>query len=86
MKPQQLSLYHFDACPYCQRVRQAMQRLHVDLELRDVRNQPSFREELVAATGRGTVPCLRIEEDSGKSRWMHESADIIAFLEQHFGR
>jgi hypothetical protein len=31
------------------------------------------------------VPCLRIEEAPGKVRWMHESADIIAFLRQEFG-
>ena len=80
MKVPGLSLYHFDGCPYCQRVRDAMRRLHLELELRDIRREPKYREELVAATGRQMVPCLRIES-AGKSRWMHESADIVRYLE-----
>jgi hypothetical protein len=27
------------------------------------------------------VPCLRIEQPGGAARWMHESADIIRYLE-----
>jgi hypothetical protein len=27
------------------------------------------------------VPCLRIEQPGGGVRWMHESADIIRYLE-----
>jgi len=83
MKVSDLSLYKFDGCPYCQRVRQAMARLGLDIELRDIHAEPRYRQELVAATGRGTVPCLRIEE-GGKLRWLHESLDIIAFLERQF--
>jgi len=83
MKVSDLSLYHFDGCPYCLRVRQAMTRLGLDIELRDVRLHPAYRRELVEATGIGMVPCLRIEE-GGKARWMHESLDIIAFLERTF--
>ena len=78
-----LSLYKFDGCPYCQRVRQAMARLGLEIELRDIHAEPRYRQELVEATGRGTVPCLRIEE-GGKVRWLHESLDIIAFLERRF--
>jgi glutaredoxin len=86
MKTDQLSLYHFESCPFCQRVRDALRRLQVDVELRDIRTEPRYREDLLAATGRTTVPCLRIEEERGKPRWMHESADIVTFLEQQFGR
>jgi glutathione S-transferase len=83
MKVSDLSLYQFAGCPYCQRVRQAMARLGLDIELRDVHANPRYRQELVEATGIGMVPCLRIEEN-GKVRWMHESLDIIAFLERTF--
>jgi glutathione S-transferase len=85
MKTDHLALYMFAACPYCQRVLHALARLALDLELRDVRIHPEYRQELVEATGRGTVPCLRIEEDDGSVRWLHESLDIIAFLDKHFG-
>ncbi len=80
MKVPGLSLYHFDSCPYCRRVRDAMRRLHLEIELRDIQGQPKYREELVAATGRQMVPCLRIEQPGGV-RWMHESADIVRYLE-----
>jgi glutathione S-transferase len=81
MKVPGLSLYHFEGCPYCGRVRDAMRRLGIELELRDIHQQPRHREELVGATGRQMVPCLRIEGPSG-ARWMHESADIVRYLER----
>ena len=81
MKPKGLSLYHFDGCPYCARVRDAMARLDLEIELRDIHTHPSFRSELVAATGKQMVPCLRIEQTGGV-RWMHESADIVRYLER----
>jgi glutaredoxin 2 len=55
----------------------------LDLPLRDVRQTPAYRDELVAATGRTQVPVLRIEEPDGSVRWMPESLDIIAYLESH---
>ena len=33
--------------------------------------------------GKVKVPCLRIEE-AGGTRWMYESNDIIAYLEQRY--
>ncbi|HXX47429.1 MAG TPA: glutathione S-transferase N-terminal domain-containing protein [Myxococcota bacterium] len=81
MKVPGLSLYHFEGCSYCGRVRDAMRRLGIELELRDIQQQPRYRDELVGATGKQMVPCLRIESPSG-ARWMHESADIIRYLER----
>jgi glutaredoxin len=75
-----MALYVFEGCPWCTRVRTALDRLGLEVELRDVVTDPSRRAELLAATGRATVPCLRIEEGSS-ARWMHESADIIRFLQ-----
>jgi glutathione S-transferase len=86
MNPKNLSLYHFEGCPYCQRVRDAMKRLGVEIELRDVRASAEHLGALRAATGRSTVPVLRIEEGAGKTRWMPESLDIVAYLEQEFAR
>jgi len=81
----ELSLYQTAFCPYCERVRSALRKLGVTLTLRDLDERSSWRQELVAATGRATVPCLRIEHADGKVEWMHESADIIAYLEARFG-
>jgi glutaredoxin 2 len=81
-----LSLYHFDGCPYCQRVRDAIGRLGIQIELRDIHKSSDRLAELRAATGKQTVPVLRIEEDGGKVRWMPESLDIVAYLEQQFAK
>jgi glutathione S-transferase len=84
MEPSALSLYEFDSCPYCQRVRQALARLGLEIERRDILAEPQHRRELVEATGRATVPCLRIDGGGGNVEWLHESLDIVAFLERHF--
>jgi len=80
-----LSLYQTSTCPYCKRVRGVLERLGVDVEARDINENPARLEELVRATGRQTVPCLRIAGEDGSVSWMHESADIIAYLEERFG-
>jgi glutathione S-transferase len=81
-----LSLYQFPGCPYCQRVRDALKRLKLDVEMRDITAQPQHRDELVRATGRGTVPVLRIEDTPGAVRWLPESLDIIRYLEERAAR
>jgi glutaredoxin len=80
-----LSLYHTPFCPYCEDVRSTARRLGLDLELRDINESSERREELVTATGRQSVPCLRIESEGGAVEWMHESEDIAAYLEERFG-
>lgn len=77
-----LSLYHFDSCPYCARVRRAVSDLGLEVQLVDIHRDPSAQAELVAATGRPTVPVLHIEEGDV---WMPESGDIVRFLYERFG-
>lgn len=79
-----LALYHFETCPFCHRVRRAAQRLGAELELRDIFGDRNHLHELIEATGRRTVPVLRIE-DGDDVRWMPESHDIIQYLEERFG-
>jgi len=78
-----LSLYQFHACPFCVKTRRAMHRLNVPVALHDAKRDPQAREQLLAGGGKIKVPCLRIEE-AGGTRWMYESSDIIAYLEQRF--
>ena len=80
-----LSLYHFETCPFCHRVRRAAQRLSVELELRDIFEADEHLKALMQATGRRTVPVLRIEDESGV-RWLPESTDIVAYLDERFGQ
>ncbi len=83
-RPEGLALYHFNSCPFCMRVRDAASKLDLDLELRDIQRDADSREELMSATGRTSVPCLRIEDADGGVRWMHESLDIVDYLEERF--
>ena len=75
-----LILYHFEACPYCAKVRAVVEDLGVDLDMRDTRENDNYREELLAMTIKTQVPCLVID---GKP--MHESDDIIDYLRENFG-
>lgn len=80
-----LALYHFEGCPYCSRVRQAIDRLGIDVELRDIFSDRTYLKELIDARGRRTVPVLRIFGADGAERWMPESADIVRYLEATYG-
>ena len=77
-----LILYKFDRCPYCVRVFKAIQRLDCadKIELRDTLEDPKWKSDLLARTGKTQVPCLFIEGAA-----LFESLDIIAFLEEKFG-
>lgn len=79
-----MALYHYQACPFCMKTRRAMTRLSLPIELRDAQHDPVRREELLQGGGEIKVPCLRIAETDGAVRWMYESADIIAYLEERF--
>lgn len=75
-----LSLYGYPSCPYCGLVLRAIDELDADVELRNVLADDERLRELLEATGRRTVPCLRIEAEDGSVEWMHESQDIIDYL------
>ena len=78
-----LSLYQFHACPFCVKTRRAIHKLNAPIALRDAKGDPEARAQLQAGGGKVKVPCLRIDEAEG-TRWMYESSDIIAYLEQRF--
>ena len=75
-----LTLYGYPQCPFCARVLRAIEELDLDVPLRNTMQDPSFREAVVEATGRGTVPVLRIDGPDGAVEWLPESADIIRYL------
>ena len=77
-----LSLYEYPSCPFCGLVLRALDEIDVEVELRDVMQDRAALAELVEATGRRTVPVLRIESEAGEVTWMPESRDIVEYLEQ----
>ena len=79
-----LALYHYESCMFCARVRKAITRLNLKIELRDVLRDAKHRRCLEQGGGSTTVPCLRIGLGAD-GKWMYESADIIAYLAKRFG-
>jgi glutaredoxin len=73
-------LYQYRACPFCVKVRRAMKRNGIIVELRDAKRSEAARDQLVAGSGKLKVPCLRTEENN-EVRWIFDSSDIIAYLE-----
>jgi len=80
-----LALYTSPGCPFCWSVTATIERLGLEVELRNIYANREFRNELVEARGRATVPGLRIEAPDGTVRWMPESADIMHYLEHTYG-
>lgn len=76
------ALYYTQSCPFCVRVLMALPDMNVEVEKRNLNSDPKWRQELSQATGRTTVPCLKITDDNGQEQWMFESADIIRRLQK----
>ena len=81
-----LVLYGYPECPFCRRVLNAIAMLEIDVPLRNTMIEDEHNAALVAATGRETVPVLRIEKQDGSVRWLPESLDIVRFLTDRFDR
>ena len=71
----QLELYFFEGCPFCQKVLNAIDKENIKVEYKDIFKNPDYRDKLIADTGKKTVPCLYID-----NKPMHESDDIVNWL------
>jgi glutaredoxin len=80
----QLSLYQFQACPFCVKVRRYMRRHGLNIELRDAQRAGLHKDELIQGGKRHKVPCLRIENKTGSDEWLYESSAIIDYLQKEF--
>ncbi|SNC59578.1 Glutaredoxin [Marinobacter sp. es.048] len=79
-----LALYQFKACPFCIKVRKEIARLGLNVETRDAQHDPEHRAALEAGGGRVKVPCLKIRHEDGSERWLYESDEIKAWLQERF--
>ncbi len=82
--PATLTLYHYWGCPFCMMVERVVDQLGLELQRRDILRDDDARDELIEATGRKTVPVLKIGQGP-TARWMPESRDIIRWLQQEYG-
>lgn len=76
---QYLSLYQLPACPFCVKVRRAIKRQGLEIELRSIKND-EYRNELISEGGKQTVPCLKISKPNEPVIWLYESSEIISYL------
>ena len=81
---QSLALYQFSTCPFCIKVRQEMRRLSLPIEKRDAQHHAAHRQDLMQGSGATQVPCLKITEDNGQTRWLQDSSEIVAYLRERF--
>jgi len=79
---QHLSLYQLPACPFCVKVRRAIKRDGLNIELRNINQNENYREELIKEGGKRTVPCLRIIDENKEVTWLYESKDVVSYLQQ----
>jgi glutaredoxin len=79
-----LVLYQYSTCPFCIKVRQEMRRLSLDIQRADAQHDAKNRDDLTRQGGQTKVPCLKITEPSGSSRWLYESGEIIGYLRGRF--
>ena len=77
----QLTLYHFEGCPHCSRVRQFMAENHIAIPMKDTHQNPAAKEELAQIGGKSQVPCLIIDKQP-----LYESEDIIAWFKKNWKR
>jgi glutaredoxin len=79
-----LSIYQFEACPFCVKVRRFIRKNSLKITLKDAMNNKKFKSELVNEGGKHKVPCLRIEKINTETEWLYESTEIIKFLKKEF--
>lgn len=80
-----LVLYEMPACPYCCKVQRHIRKLGLNIPVLDVLADDDAYNTLVAATQSSQVPCLYISAPGTEPRWLFESNDIVAWLEERFG-
>jgi glutathione S-transferase len=77
-----LELWSFEASPFSRIAREALNDLEIPYLLHNVAQGSAGREALRARAGKETVPYLA---DPSTGKEMHESADIVAYLEATYG-
>jgi glutathione S-transferase len=78
-----LELYSFEASPFCRIVREHLCALEIPYVLHNVAKGSARRAAFVARSGKMMVPYL-IDPNTGTE--MHESADIVAYLDRTYAR
>jgi glutathione S-transferase len=79
-----IQLYELPGCPYCAQVRSKLDDLGLDYEIHEVPASHDQRGEVEAVSGQTEVPVI-VDPDHGVDG-MHESADILEYLDETYGQ
>lgn len=74
-------LYYKPTCPFSRRVLAVTDRLHLEVELKDI-NEETVAEELSARGGKVQVPYL-VDQEKGEE--MYDSDAIVSHLQSNYG-
>ncbi len=77
-----LTLYFRPTCAFCRRVMAVIERLELEVEMKDI-NDTTLQAELVAFGGKLQVPYLI---DTEHNIELYESDDIVAHLQKEYGK
>ena len=83
-QPEQLlELYEFEGCPHCRLVREVLTELDLDAQVFPCpKGGERYRAKVIADGGKAQFPYL-VDPNTGTA--LYESADIIAYLYEHYG-
>lgn len=80
-----LELYQMDHCPYCQKVRTALEDMSINYKKIDALPGTPERDKLVELGGKGQVPFLVDKTNPEEPVMMYESDDIITYVKEQYG-
>jgi len=81
---QPLELYEFEGCPFCKKVREAVNVLDINVVYYPCpSNGPTYREKVKAEGGKSQFPY--IVDPNNENKALYESDDIIEYLYETYG-
>ncbi|WP_254523802.1 glutaredoxin family protein [Natrinema caseinilyticum] len=78
-----ITMYDLPGCPFCARVRSKLDELGLDYDTIEVPRSHGDRTEVERISGQTGVPV--ITDESNGVDGMHESTDIVEYLEETYG-
>ncbi|WP_408958031.1 glutaredoxin family protein [Natrinema sp. 74] len=78
-----ITMYELPGCPYCAKVRSKLDELELEYDIIEVPRSHEDRTEVEKVSGQTGVPVI-VDEANGVDG-MHESDDIVAYLEKTYG-
>jgi glutathione S-transferase len=76
-----LTLYYKPNCVFCRRVLAVIDRLGIEVELRNIEENSQYADALIAHGGKRQVPYL---VDQTQAVSLYESDAIVAHLQKHY--